>query len=202
MGILSVDPKEPKPRWLKVRAPLSVACLEVEQLLKKMQLHTVCQSASCPNRGQCWGEGEAAFLILGNVCTRRCGFCDVTTGRPGAVDGEEPRRLAEAAKIMRLKHVVITSVNRDDLDDGGASQFAACIEALRAASDSPSVEVLTPDFQGNLSSLDRVLRARPDVFNLNVETVSRLYREVRPASDYERVLAMLSHASRYGGGAC
>ncbi|MBF0415408.1 MAG: lipoyl synthase [Magnetococcales bacterium] len=193
-----VDPREPKPRWLKVRAPLSAACLEVEQLLKGMQLHTVCQSASCPNRGHCWGEGEAAFLILGNVCTRRCGFCDVTTGRPGAVDVEEPRRLAAAAKIMRLKHVVITSVNRDDLDDGGAFQFAACIQALRAARDVPVIEVLTPDFQGDLPSLDRVLQAGPDVFNLNVETVSRLYREVRPASNYERVLGMLAYASRIG----
>ncbi|MBF0147260.1 MAG: lipoyl synthase [Magnetococcales bacterium] len=191
---VSAIPRTPKPRWLKVKAPLSAECLQVERLLRELQLHTVCQSATCPNRGQCWSEHEAAFMILGNVCTRRCGFCDVTTGRPRPVDLEEPNRLAHAATLLGLKHVVITSVNRDDLDDGGAFQFAACVEALRTATTPPTVEVLTPDFQGNLSSLDRVLDARPDVFNLNIETVSHLYPRVRPASNYQRVLDLLSHA--------
>ncbi|MBF0423355.1 MAG: lipoyl synthase [Magnetococcales bacterium] len=189
----------PKPRWLKVKAPLSRQCQEVEHLLRRLQLHTVCQSATCPNRGQCWSEGEAAFMILGNICTRRCGFCDVTTGRPLAVDEDEPIRLAEAVAEMGLKHVVITSVNRDDLEDGGAFQFVACIHALRSRAGPPTIEVLTPDFQGRLASLDRVLEAGPDVFNLNVETVPRLYREVRPASDYQRVLRLLSQAAGHGG---
>ncbi|MBF0108812.1 MAG: lipoyl synthase [Magnetococcales bacterium] len=192
--------REAKPRWLKVKAPLTPECLEVERLLGNLGLHTVCQSATCPNRGQCWSKGEAAFMILGNVCTRRCGFCDVTTGRPGPVDPGEPQRLIRAVQAMGLNHVVITSVNRDDLPDGGACHFAACIHALMSLTNRPTVEVLTPDFQGNRASLDQVLTARPDVFNLNVETVSRLYPQVRPASNYSRVMAMLDHARATGTG--
>lgn len=196
----SVIPLQPKPRWLKVKAPLSLECLEVERLLKDLKLHTVCQSASCPNRGQCWSDGEAAFMILGNICTRRCGFCDVTTGRPQPVDHQEPIRLAKAATALKLKHVVITSVNRDDLPDGGATQFAACITALRTTAAPPTIEVLTPDFQGNTQNLDLVLAALPDVFNLNVETVSRLYPKVRPASDYTMVMRLLAWASSHTQG--
>lgn len=191
-------PLSPKPRWLKVKAPLSPECLEVGRLLEGLGLHTVCQSATCPNMGQCWGAREAAFMILGNVCTRRCGFCDVHTGRPRPVDPDEPHRLALAVAALGLKHVVITSVNRDDLADGGAAQFVACVDALRALEAPPSVEVLTPDFQGRIQSLDLVLKSQPEVFNLNVETVSRLYPEVRPASNYERVLELLARAAFQG----
>lgn len=191
------EPLEPKPRWLKVKAPLSQKCREVEHLLKLLKLHTVCQSASCPNRGQCWSDGEAAFMILGNICTRRCGFCDVTTGRPQSVDHQEPMRLAEAATTLGLKHVVITSVNRDDLKDGGATQFAACVNALHATTTPPTIEVLTPDFQGSTQNLELVLAALPDVFNLNVETVSRLYPKVRPASNYAMVMKLLAWASSH-----
>ena len=188
------SPLAGKPRWLKVKAPFSSTLLEVRETLRRNRLHTVCESASCPNLGQCWHEGTATFMILGDICTRACAFCDVTTGRPGPIDPQEPERLARAVAEMRLRHVVITSVDRDDLSDGGAGQFAACVAALRRLTPTPSVEVLTPDFRGKAEALAQVLDARPTVFNHNVETVPRLYQQVRPAADYRFSLALLSQA--------
>lgn len=184
-----------KPRWLKVRAPLSPDYLKVRAVLKQHALHTVCESASCPNLGQCWHEGSAAFMILGDVCTRRCTFCAVTTGRPAPIDAHEPERLAQAAKVMGLRHVVITSVSRDDLADGGAAQFVACIESLRRIMPTITVEVLTPDFLGKPDGLSGILAARPQVFNHNVETVPRLYSAVRPAANYLYSLDVLARAA-------
>ncbi len=189
-----------KPRWLKVKAPTSRQYRNIKQIVKNRSLNTVCESASCPNIGQCWHEGAAAFMILGGICTRNCTFCDVPTGRPEPVDEEEPERLAEAASAMALRHVVITSVDRDDLVDGGAGQFVECIKALRAIDPKPTIEVLTPDFKGKPGALDKVLAQRPEVFNHNVETVPGLYSQVRPAADYRYSLQVLTAASRTGDG--
>ncbi|OSM01977.1 lipoyl synthase [Magnetofaba australis] len=183
-----------KPRWLKVKPPTSKEYLRLRALMRDKQLHSVCEEATCPNIGQCWHEGSAAFMILGRICTRRCAFCDVETGRPAPIDPNEPAHLAEAARALNLNHVVITSVDRDDLDDGGAAQFARCIEALRAATPQASVEVLTPDFRNKEGALEQVIAARPDVFNHNVETVPRLYADVRPVSSYAFSLAVLKRA--------
>ncbi len=189
-----------KPAWLKVPAPVTPGYLALRSLMREQGLHTVCESASCPNMGRCWQEGGAAFMILGNICTRRCAFCDVATGRPGPVDADEPRRLAGAVARMGLNYVVITSVDRDDLADGGAGQFAACIEALTAGGSDILVEVLTPDFRGKPGALERVLAAGPRVFNHNIETVPRLYASVRPAADYRFSLAQLARAGEWGRG--
>ncbi|MBF0426690.1 MAG: lipoyl synthase [Magnetococcales bacterium] len=183
-----------KPRWLKVQAPTSTAFRAVQGVVRRHRLHTVCEAASCPNIGECWHTGTATFMILGNRCTRRCAFCDVTTARPDPPDPDEPARLAVAAREMRLGHVVITSVNRDDLPDGGAGQFAACITALRTLDPAPAVEVLTPDFRDKPGALEQVIAARPTVFNHNVETVPRLYATVRPVSSYDHSLAVLRRA--------
>ncbi|MEO5371788.1 MAG: lipoyl synthase [Magnetococcus sp. DMHC-1] len=183
-----------KPRWLKVRAPTSAAFRAVQGVVRRHQLHTVCESAACPNMGACWHAGTATFMILGNLCTRRCAFCAVTTARPGPVDPAEPARVRAAAREMALVHVVITSVNRDDLADGGAGQFAACIEALHTLEPAPAVEVLTPDFRGKTEALEQVVAAGPAVFNHNVETVPRLYATVRPVSSYDYSLDVLRRA--------
>ncbi|HTQ79847.1 MAG TPA: lipoyl synthase, partial [Thermoanaerobaculia bacterium] len=171
---------------------------KVRSLVENLNLHTVCQEARCPNIYECWGEhGTATFMILGDVCTRRCGFCAVTSGRPQAgVDPEEPEHLAEAVASMGLKHAVITSVDRDDLPDGGARHWARVIEAVHQRSPKTAVEVLTPDFRGVPEALDIVLAARPEVFSHNVETVPRLYRQARPGSRYDRSLALLAEAAR------
>ncbi|MBF0400091.1 MAG: lipoyl synthase [Magnetococcales bacterium] len=191
-----------KPYWLKVGAPRSLGYMAVHGLLQQQGLHSVCASAACPNRGECWESGTAAFMILGAVCTRRCPFCAVPTGRPEPVDWDEPRRLAVAARSMALRHVVITSVDRDDLEDGGAGQFVACVEALRAgeetgAASAMTVELLTPDFRGKEGALQRVLAAAPTVFNHNMETVERLYPVFRPAARYDYSLAVLAQAAAY-----
>lgn len=162
------------------------------------QLHTVCEEALCPNRTECWAQGSLAFQILGSICTRRCGFCAETTGRPGAVDPAEPRRLAQAAQALRLKHVVITSPARDDLPDQGADAFVAVIQALHGLSPRPRVEVLVPDFNGHPDLINRVLRAQPDVFNHNIETVRRLNPKVRPRADYDTSLAVLAQSAQAG----
>jgi lipoic acid synthetase len=169
----------------------------VQQVLADLGLHTVCRSAHCPNQQECWNRGTATFMILGNTCTRVCQFCNVTTGRPAAPDADEPQRLAKAAQKMKLRHVVITSVTRDDLPDGGAAHFAATITAVRAAVPSALIEVLTPDFGGATTALDIVLAARPDVFNHNLETVRRLQPDVRPQANYERSLGVLRHAAAF-----
>ncbi|MBF0357592.1 MAG: lipoyl synthase [Magnetococcales bacterium] len=189
-----------KPHWLKVKAPSSPAYLKVRNIVQNNALHTVCEAASCPNVGQCWHEGAAAFMILGDICTRHCTFCDVTTGRPGPVDEKEPERLAAAVKTMELEHVVITSVDRDDLDDGGASHFANCIMTIRELDSPPTIEVLTPDFRDKNGALEEVLKQQPEVFNHNIETVPRLYQKVRPAASYNYSLKVLEQGASAGDG--
>ncbi len=188
-----------KPLWLKGEAPRSPEYLALHGLLRQQRLNTVCASAICPNRGRCWEEGTAAFMILGGICTRRCPFCAVPTGRPEPVDPDEPRRLAAAVRTLGLRHVVITSVDRDDLADGGAGLFAACIQAIREEEGTAAVtvEVLTPDFRGKAGALQTVLAAAPTVFNHNMETVSRLYPVIRPAACYAVSLEVLRQAGFY-----
>lgn len=182
------------PSWIKRRFPPQEEWERVQRLLQTLALHTVCESAHCPNLGECFRRGTATFLILGNVCTRSCRFCAVGKGIPLSPDPEEPERVAEAAKRLCLKHVVVTSVTRDDLPDGGAGHFAATILAIRKALPQATVEVLVPDFQGSEEALDTVLAARPEVLNHNVETVPRLYPLVRPQADYARSLRLLERA--------
>ncbi len=182
----------PKPPWLKRRLSFGPAFSSVVSHLRESRLHTVCEEALCPNRGECFSAGTATFLIMGDVCTRNCGFCAVAHGRPGPLDPDEPARVAEAAYKMGLKYVVITSVTRDDLPDGGASHFARTIVQVKRALPSAKVEVLIPDFRGSRSSLEVVLEAGPDVLNHNVETVPRLYPTVRPMADYYRSLELLA----------
>jgi len=181
-----------KPEWLKVRVPTGENYFELKQLMRGLGLHTVCESARCPNVGECWAHRTATFMILGDLCTRRCGFCAVPKGLPqGELDWEEPERVAQAASQMGLKYVVVTSVDRDDLKDGGATIFAGTIEALRQRLVDCQVEVLIPDFRGSDEALEIVLRARPDVLNHNLETVPRLYPVARRGSRYERSLRLL-----------
>ncbi len=191
--------KKRKPSWLKVTAFGGSDFNRVSSLLKTYGLNTVCQEANCPNRGECFNRGTATFLILGPLCTRNCRFCDVRPGRPPQPDPDEPYRVAEAARQLALTYVVVTSVTRDDLPDGGAGQFAATIRAIREALPKSRVEVLTPDFKGVVRALDIVMAAKPDVFNHNLETVPRLYADVRPGADYRRSLKLLSDARlRFG----
>ena len=186
-----------KPPWLRVRAPGSLEYIRLKRLMRQLQLHTVCEEASCPNIGECWDQGTATFMILGDVCTRACGYCNVVHGRPEPADREEPGRLAKAVASLGLHHVVITSVDRDDLDDGGASVFARSIESVRCQLPSCRIEVLIPDFSGRAADLYEVLGAGPDVLNHNIETVERLYRTARPAGRYSRALELLDRAGRY-----
>ncbi len=190
--------REPRPEWLRIRLATPASYHKVRELVDRLNLHTVCQEARCPNIYECWGEhGTATFMILGDVCTRRCGFCAVTSGRPQAgVDPEEPAHVAEAVRVMGLRHAVITSVDRDDLRDGGAGHFARVIRSIHEQNSGTAVEVLTPDFRGVPDALDIVLGAAPEVFSHNMETVPRLYREARPGSRYDRSLALLAEASR------
>jgi len=189
-------PAGPRPSWLKAPAPVGEKYRELKALVTGLRLHTVCESAACPNAGDCWNRGTATFMILGNVCTRRCGFCAVQKGAPLVADYDEPRRVAEAVEAMGLKYAVVTSVNRDDRKDGGAELFALTIRAIRGRLPHCRVEVLVPDFQGSHAAMETVLEARPDVLNHNIETAPRLYKTVRPGSYYERSLDMLLHAKR------
>lgn len=182
------------PEWLRKPQTHFVSVHELKQGLRRLDLHTVCESARCPNLHECFHRGTATFMILGNVCTRGCGFCSVPKGRPGALDPEEPANVARMAAGMHLRYVVITSVNRDDLADGGSGHFAAAIREVRRALPGARIEVLTPDFQGDLDAVARVLDAAPDVFNHNLETVPRLYRRVRPQAGYRRSLDVLQFA--------
>ncbi len=182
-----------KPAWIRAKLPNQPAAKVVREQLRRHQLHTVCEEAACPNLGECFSAGTASFLILGEICTRRCPFCDVAHGRPQPPDAGEPVRLAAAVAAMALHYVVITSVDRDDLRDGGAAHFAACVQALRAAAPGLRIEILTPDFRGRMSSaLDALAVALPDVFNHNIETVLRLYPNVRPGADYAHSLQLLA----------
>jgi len=195
--LVSIEPaKSKRPEWLKAPAPVGENYRDLKQLVTELKLHTVCESAACPNIGDCWNRRTATFMILGNLCTRRCGFCAVQKGAPLAVDQDEPRRVAEAVSRMGLKFAVITSVNRDDQPDGGAGIFAATIRAIRERVPGCGVEVLVPDFQGSHEAMDIVLEARPDVLNHNTETVPRLYKQVRLGARFERSLDMLAYVKQ------
>ncbi|WP_424101940.1 lipoyl synthase [Moorena producens] len=181
-----------KPEWLRVKAPQWQRVGNIKETLRDLALNTVCEEASCPNIGECFNAGTATFLIMGPACTRACPYCDIDfEKKPKALDSTEPTRLAEAVQRMGLNHVVITSVNRDDLPDGGASQFVQCIEAIRLVSPDTTIEVLIPDLCGNWDALETILQAKPEVLNHNTETVPRLYRKVRPQGDYQRSLELL-----------
>jgi lipoic acid synthetase len=192
-----VRPRAPKPEWLKVRAPGSANYVRLKGLMRDQGLHTVCEEAHCPNIGECWHHGTATFMILGDVCTRACGFCAVQHGKPATLDREEPARVAEAVRSMDLRYVVITSVDRDDLEDGGAFIFAETVRRIREARPACRIEVLIPDFQGDAQALRTVLDAGPDVLNHNTETVPRLYRMARPGGRYARTLALLEASRTY-----
>lgn len=183
-----------RPEWLKVRAPSGETYHWLKRLMRTKALHTICEEANCPNIAECWGRGTATFLIMGHICTRSCGFCDVATGRPEPIDWAEPQRVAEAVHAMNLKHVVITSVNRDERADGGAPLFALTIRRVRALNPDCTVEVLIPDFKGNRAALEIVMREQPDILNHNVETVPRLFKRVQPQDRYEWALATLRNA--------
>jgi lipoic acid synthetase len=193
MAVVTETPG-PRPEWLRVRLPVGKNVEELRTLMRSKALHTVCEEARCPNMGECWAHRTATFMILGSVCTRSCGFCAVATGRPMALDWEEPRRVAEAVEQMGLKHVVVTMVNRDELHDGGATLVAATIRWIRRLNPECAVEVLTSDFKGSRDALRVVMDARPNVFNHNIETVPRLYKQVRPQAVYERSLDVLTWA--------
>ena len=188
------------PEWLKVAMPGSPRYMELKELVRGQGLHTVCEEARCPNIGECWGRGTATFMILGDVCTRRCHYCAVTTGRPLGLDLREPARLAETVRTMGLSYCVITSVNRDDLEDGGAGVFAACIRRIRELTPECRVEVLIPDFAGNWGALGRVLAAGPAVLNHNIESAARVFRRVRPKGDYGLSLELLAKVKEIAPG--
>jgi lipoic acid synthetase len=193
-------PRQPKPDWLKVRAPGSENYLRLKGLMRTLGLHTVCEEANCPNIGECWNHGTATFMILGDTCTRSCGYCNVTHGTPKSPDAQEPGKVASAIHAMELAYVVITSVDRDDLPDCGASHFAQTIAETRRRIASCRIEVLIPDFKGEESSLRVVLDAAPDVLNHNIETVPRLYRTARPGGRYNRALQVLDRSRTYAPG--
>jgi lipoyl synthase len=181
-----------KPSWIRVRSWATPEVARLKRILRDNHLHTVCEEASCPNIGECFGKGTATFMIMGDICTRRCTFCDVAHGRPSELDGDEPVNLAKTIKAMGLRYVVVTSVDRDDLRDGGAAHFAACIRAIRELSPETRIEVLVPDFRGRMQvALTLMREIPPDIFNHNLETVPRIYREVRPGSDYQHSLTLL-----------
>lgn len=201
LPVLDSIPKETGPAgrlpaWLKRPLPKGNGNAFTETLLNDLRLETVCENARCPNRPECWSRRTATFMILGNICTRPCGFCSVPKGQPLHVEGDEPERVAEAAVRLGLKHVVITSVTRDDLPDGGADHFARCVTAVRERLPGAAVEVLTPDFLGNVEAIDRVIEAAPEVFNHNIETVPRLYRAARGRAEYRRSLELLDRVKR------
>ena len=185
-----------RPSWIKVRAPSGETYEQLQQLMRKKSLHTVCEEAACPNMGECWGAGTATFLMMGDVCTRTCGFCDIKHGRPEAMDWLEPERVAQAVKAMNLRHAVITSVNRDDRKDGGAPIFAMVIRRIRKIHPGCSIEVLIPDFKGSSEALRIVMDARPEILNHNVETVPRLFKMVQPQDRYEWAAATLTNAKK------
>jgi lipoic acid synthetase len=193
IGLENDLPKR-KPEWIKVRLPAGNNYTRLKHLMRQKGLHTVCEEAMCPNIGECWSKGKATFLLMGDTCTRSCGFCHIKTGRPPMLDEDEPRRVAESVLAMQLNHCVLTSVNRDELPNGGAHIFANTIREIRQRLPHCTVEVLIPDFKGNRAALKEVMEARPDILNHNVETVPRLYRTVRPQANYQQSLNVLSGA--------
>ncbi len=194
--IETAPPPLRRPEWIRVRAPGGETYDNLKRLMRAKTLHTVCEEAMCPNIGECWGAGTATFLMMGDVCTRTCGFCDIKHGRPAPLDWEEPERVAQAVKAMNLRHAVITSVNRDERKDGGAPIFALVIQRIREIHPGCSIEVLIPDFKGSLEALKIVMDARPEILNHNVETVPRLFKKVQPQDNYEWAAATLANAKR------
>lgn len=190
--------RQPKPKWLRVKLPTGKKYTELRGLVEKYDLHTICTSGSCPNMGECWSEGTATFMILGNVCTRSCGFCGVKTGRPETVDWEEPEKVARSIKLMAIKHAVVTSVDRDDLKDMGTIIWGETVKAIRRMNPETTLETLIPDFQGREDLIDRIIDVRPEVVSHNMETVKRLTREVRIQAKYERSLGVLKYLKDQG----
>jgi lipoic acid synthetase len=198
LPVIEQKQRQPRPEWLKVRIPSGENYSRLINIMREHDLHTVCEEARCPNVAECWNSGTATFMILGDTCTRSCGFCAVKTGRPTFLDTEEPQRVADAARLMDLRHVVITSVNRDELADGGASVFAETIRATRKANPKTRIEVLIPDFKGKDESLQLIFDAKPDILNHNTETVPSMYRLVRPQAKYQWSLKVLRRAKEEG----
>ncbi len=192
------EPKRRKPDWLRVKLPIGEEYKKVRALVDQYQLHTICQSGNCPNMGECWGEGTATFMILGNTCTRSCSFCAVKTGKPPEYDEDEPRRVAEAIKLMNVKHAVITSVNRDELKDRGAEIWYQTIRTVKELSPDTTIETLIPDTRGNWEALERMISAGQEVVSHNMETVESLYRKVRPQARYQRSLEQIQRTKNYG----
>ena len=197
---ISSENRVQKPKWLRVKLPVGKKYTELRSLVDKYKLNTICTSGSCPNMGECWTEGTATFMILGNICTRSCGFCGVKTGRPENVDWEEPEKVARSIKLMKIKHAVITSVDRDDIKDGGSIIWVETINAIRRANPNTTLETLIPDFQGNKTNIDRILAVAPEVISHNLETVRRLTREVRIQAKYDRSLEVLKYMKDQGQG--
>jgi lipoic acid synthetase len=200
MRIETTEKKQftPKPKWLRVKLPTGKKYTDLRGLVDKYNLNTICTSGSCPNMGECWSEGTATFMILGNICTRSCGFCGVKTGRPETVDWDEPEKVARSIKLMNIKHAVITSVDRDDLKDMGSILWAETVKSIRRMNPNITLETLIPDFQGNTTNIDRILAVQPEVISHNMETVKRLSREVRIQAKYERSLEVLNYLKKQG----
>lgn len=198
VNTVEIQKPQPKPKWLRVKLPTGKKYTELRGLVDKYNLHTICTSGSCPNMGECWTEGTATFMILGNVCTRSCGFCGVKTGRPDMVDWDEPEKVARSIKIMNIKHAVITSVDRDDLKDMGSILWAETVKAIRRMNPETTLETLIPDFQGVTRNIDRIIDVKPEVVSHNMETVKRLTREVRIQAKYERSLEVLRYLKEQG----
>lgn len=200
MALVQLDTPQRKPPWLRVKLPAGETFFALKRLVREHRLHTVCEEAMCPNIGECWNQRSATFMLLGDTCTRSCGFCAVKTGRPGILDAQEPERVAEAIATLGLRYAVLTSVNRDDVLDGGSGIFAETIQAVRRHSPDCRIEVLIPDFKGNWEALTAVVAARPDVLNHNMESIARLYHVVRPQARYERSLELLQRVKRLDAG--
>lgn len=195
---ITVQNRQPKPKWLRVKLPTGESYKKVREIVSEHKLHTICESGNCPNMGECWGEGTATFMILGNVCTRSCGFCNVATGRPEAVDVFEPARVAQSVSLMKVKHCVITSVDRDDLADGGSEIWAQTVKAIRRKSPETTLETLIPDFMGKWENLQRIIDVKPEVVSHNLETVRRLTKQVRIQAKYDRSLEVLLRLKQAG----
>lgn len=195
---LEIQKPVPKPKWIRVKLPTGKKYTELRGVVEKYKLHTICTSGSCPNMGECWGEGTATFMILGNICTRSCGFCGVKTGRPETIDWDEPEKVARSIKLMNIKHAVVTSVDRDDLKDMGSIIWAETVKAIRRMNPETTLETLIPDFQGNTRNIDRIIAVKPEVISHNMETVKRLTREVRIQAKYERSLEVLNYLKQSG----